>query len=102
MRKRLGQTLNYILLFSILVFILWIGYVIVWGRGGIIERRKAQHELALLQKEIAELKKEEERLDWEIRNMKYNKRYIEGYARELGYKKEGEIIFKFIDQTEKD
>jgi hypothetical protein len=32
--------------------------------------------------------------------MKDNTRYIEGFARELGYKREGEFIFKFIEKSE--
>ncbi len=55
-------------------------------------------ELRVLEAEIEKLKKEKETLYWEIKNLKSNKSYIGSVAHELGYKKEGEIIFKFVEK----
>lgn len=55
-------------------------------------------ELRVLEAEIEQLKKEKETLSWEIKNLKSNKSYIGSVARDLGYKQEGEIIFKFVEK----
>jgi cell division protein FtsB len=76
----------------------WISYIIIYGNGGIVKRNKMTRELRVLEAEIEQLKKEKETLSWEIKNLKSNKSYIESVARDLGYKQEGEIIFKFVEK----
>jgi cell division protein FtsB len=76
----------------------WISYIIIYGNGGIVKRNKMTRELRVLEAEIEQLKKEKETLSWEIKNLKSNKFYIESVARDLGYKQEGEIIFKFVEK----
>lgn len=79
---------------------LWISYLILWGKGGIVERKGLEREILLLEDEIQELRLKQDLLDIHIRNSKENRKYIEGYARQLGYKKEGEVIFKFVEKKE--
>ena len=76
----------------------WISYIIIYGNGGIVKRNKMTRELRVLEAEIEQLNKEKETLSWEIKNLKSNKSYIESVARDLGYKQEGEIIFKFVEK----
>jgi cell division protein FtsB len=76
----------------------WISYIIIYGNGGIVKRNKMTRELRVLEAEIEQLKKEKETLSWEIKNLKSNKSYIGSVARDLGYKQEGEIIFKFVEK----
>jgi len=76
----------------------WISYIIIYGNGGIVKRNKMTRELRVLEAEIEKLKKEKETLSWEIKNLKSNKSYIGSVARDLGYKQEGEIIFKFVEK----
>jgi cell division protein FtsB len=96
--KKYLQCIIYIV---VLVFIGWLGYTIIYGKGGIIERRETQNSLSLLEEDIRVLEHEIERIDLEIKNIKSNKKYITGLARELGYKQDGEIIFRFLPKTER-
>lgn len=79
---------------------IWVSYIIVWGKGGLVERKNLENQILSLEEEVHRLKLQEELLDIHIRNLKENRKYIEGYARELGYKKEGEVIFKFVQKNE--
>lgn len=79
---------------------IWVSYIIVWGKGGMVERRNLENQILDVEEEIHRLKLQEELLDIHIKNLKENRRYIEGYARELGYKKDGEVIFKFVERKE--
>lgn len=84
------------------LFTFWIGYIIIYGNGGINNRRKASRELSLLAEEIRELEEKSKMLEWEIEHLRNHKSYIESFARELGYKKEGEIIFRFMKNRSKE
>ena len=92
------KNLNTIIYISLIVLAIWISYIIVYGKGGIVKRKKLEAEIVNLRAEIQELEHTSGMIDITIMNMRYNERYIEGYARELGYRKEGETIFKFIER----
>ena len=93
------QLIIYLLFF---LFAFWIVYIIIYGNGGIVNREKIERELRILEEEIYELERTKERLDWEIINLRNNRPYIEAYAREIGFKKKGEIIFKFIKKSKEE
>ena len=100
MRKSPVNILNlaFYVIFSMFAF--WIGYVIIYGNGGISNRKKASLELQVLQDDIRELEQKRKLLEWEIGNIRSNRAYIESFARELGYRKKGEIIFRFMKKKE--
>ena len=90
--------LAFYVIFSLFAF--WIGYIIIYGNGGINNRRKAALELQVLEQNIEELEQKRKLVEWEIENIRSNRAYIESYARELGYRKDGEIIFRFMKKKE--
>ena len=75
---------------------LWIIYLMIYGHGGIVERKKIVDEITLLHREIDNLRSEKSRLQWEIENLTSNKDYLAGLAHENGYREENETIFKFL------
>ena len=81
-------------------FLLWLGYTIVYGKGGIVERRRTERTLACLQTEIEALKHDIEMADKELSNLATSEKYTMQLARELGYKKDGETIFRFLRKKE--
>lgn len=87
---------NLLIYAFLIVFALSMGYLIVYGRGGLVAVRKIEKDVGLLEEEIQQLEQENERLEWEVKSLRNNPEYIEGLAREMGYKKRGEIIFRFI------
>ena len=101
MALREKKYLQFIIYIVILIFIGWLGYTIIYGKGGIIERRETLRNLSFIEEDISVLEHEIERIALEIKNIKSNKKYITGLARELGYKQEGEIIFRFLPKTER-
>jgi len=92
--------LHVVLYVVVACVMLWIGYIAMYGSGGVFERREARRQVSALEAEIATLEREKSMADQTIEFLQKNKRYIEGYARELGYKKRGEVIFKFIEKKE--
>jgi cell division protein FtsB len=96
MRRRLITFLNSALYLALLLVVLWASFVILFGKGGVVKRRAVEKELALVEEEIRSLEEEKALTELRLANLQDNTRFIEGYARELGYKKPGEIIFKFI------
>jgi cell division protein FtsB len=100
MIKTLRKHLNTIIYIALIVLAIWISYIIVYGKGGIVKRRNLEIEIISLQREISELENSSGMIDIVIQNMRENERYIEGYARELGYRREGETIYKFIEREQ--
>ena len=96
MIKGTQNSIHLIIYFIFFLFAFWIIYIVINGNGGIVNREKLERELLILEEEIQELKKDKERLVWEINNLRSNRPYIEAFAREIGFKREGEIIFKFV------
>jgi cell division protein FtsB len=93
--------LQYIIYIVILLFIGWLGYAIIYGKGGIIERSETQRSLVLLEEDIDTLEHKIEKIDLEIKSFKDNRKLIAGLAREYGYKREGELIFRFLPKRNK-
>ncbi len=100
MIQTLRKHLNTIIYIALIVFAIWISYIIVYGNGGIVKRGNLETEIISLQREIRELENSSGMIDIVIQNMRENERYIEGYARELGYRREGETIYKFIEREQ--
>ena len=100
MRKSPGNILNLVFYAIFSLFAFWIGFVIIYGNGGINNRRKASLELQVLEEDLKELEQNRKLLEWEIENIRSNRAYIESFARELGYRKNGEIIFRFMKKQE--
>lgn len=100
MIQTLRKHLNAIIYIALIVLSIWISYIIVYGKGGIVKRRNLETEIISLQREIRELENSSGMIDIVIQNMRENERYIEGYARELGYRREGETIYKFIEREQ--
>lgn len=100
MIQTLRKHLNTIIYIALIVLAIWISYIIVYGKGGIVKRRNLETEIISLQREIGELENSSGMIDIVIQNMRENERYIEGYARELGYRREGETIYKFIEREQ--
>jgi cell division protein FtsB len=96
--KQVRLHLIIFIIFCLIAF--WISYIIIYGTGGIVNRANITRELRALEHEIQELEKEKEMLEWEMKNLNENRRYVESVARELGFKKKDEIIFKFIKKNE--
>jgi cell division protein FtsB len=90
--------LQFIIYIVLILFIGWLGYTVIYGKGGIIERRETQRNLSLLEEDINSLEHEIERIDLDIKNLKSNRKYVISLARELGYKQDGEIIFRFLQR----
>jgi cell division protein FtsB len=100
MSKSPVNILNLVFYVIFSLFAFWIGYIIIYGNGGINNRRKAALELQVLEDNIKELEQKRKQVEWEIENIRSNRAYIESYARELGYRKNGEIIFRFMKKKE--
>lgn len=79
-----------------LLFVCWVVSCMIWGKGGLIEHRKVEEELAVLDEEILGLELELRRTETHLEYLRDNERYLEGFARELGYRKPDEVIFKFV------
>ena len=88
--------LNTIIYLLLIVATVWVVYLIVYGHGGIVQRNKILNEITSLKKEIKVLENQKDRLNWEIKNLTSNKKYLAGLAHEDGYKGKNEIIFKFL------
>jgi cell division protein FtsB len=100
MSKNPVNILNLVFYVIFSLFAFWIGYVIIYGNGGINNRRKAALELQVLENDIKELEQKRKLVEWEIEKLKSNRAYIESSARELGYRKNGELIFRFMKKKE--
>ncbi|MFW6139281.1 MAG: FtsB family cell division protein [Spirochaetota bacterium] len=84
-----------------LIAAIWTGYVVIYGYGGLHHRKKVHSKLSELKEEIKELSEQENVLDWKIQNLKQNGPYMEGVAREMGFKKPRDVIFKVISKGNK-
>jgi cell division protein FtsB len=98
MIRALYRNLNTVIYVSLILLAIWVSFIIVYGKGGIVKRKNLEAEILTLQQEIRTLENQRALLDIDIQNLRDNPRYIEGYARELGYRKEGEVIYKFIER----
>jgi cell division protein FtsB len=98
METRNKRVLNIIVTVVIFLFLAWLGYAVVHGNGGILERRDTERMITRLEEEIGALEHEIARTDLELSNLKNNKKHLTQLARELGYMHEGELIFRFMSR----
>jgi cell division protein FtsB len=96
----LRKHLNTIVYVVLIIVAVWISYIIVYGKGGIVKRNNLENEIVELQREIDGLEIDNGLIDVKIQSMRQNRRAIESYARELGYRREGETIYKFIEREQ--
>jgi cell division protein FtsB len=101
MVRLLTRNLNTIIYLLLILLSLWISYLIIYGKGGIVKRKSLEAEIVTLQREINDLQEESDFLDVVLHHFTDNTRYLEGYARELGYRRESETIYKFIERDRK-
>ena len=68
----------------------------VYGGSGVLRVRAMQQEIDQLERELATLRAQTEKLTATIDKLRHDPAYIEKLAREdLGYVKEGETVLKF-------
>jgi cell division protein FtsB len=79
----------------ILFLVLWVGYVFIGGRHGIIKIITLHREKAQLEKRETELRERVKQLELQSKLMQKDPFYIEKVAREdFGLAKKGEIIYR--------
>jgi cell division protein FtsB len=90
-RKKVSHARElFYILFIVVVLVL--GAYTIWGPNGYTHLMKAQEELQVRQLRVDELKQQNtEKMD-AVRGLKHDPQAVEGYAREKGYAREGEII----------
>ncbi len=90
-RKQLFKGIVFLIFFSLTI-------VFIFGDHGVLKLYKIKNEREMIQKKIAELREEKEKLKSERNRIENDLGYIEKIAREK-YKmvKPGEKIFKVID-----
>ena len=68
----------------------------VYGGSGVLRVRAMQQEIQQLERELATLRAQTEKLSATIDKLRHDPAYIEKLAREdLGYVREGETVLKF-------
>jgi cell division protein FtsB len=72
------------------------GSLAVYGGSGVLRVRAMQQEIRQLERDLATLRAQTEKLTATIDKLRHDPAYIEKLAREdLGYVREGETILKF-------
>jgi cell division protein FtsB len=72
------------------------GSLAVYGGSGVLRVRAMQQEIEQLERELATLRAQTEKLAATIDKLRHDPAYIEKLAREdLGYVREGETVLKF-------
>jgi cell division protein FtsB len=95
MKLQKGKNLNFLIA---AIFTLILALFVIFSMHGIIKVYKLKNEETKVDKQIASLKKSNEKISSKIYQLKHNKQYIAELAREeLGMIKKGEIVFKFIN-----
>ena len=86
----------------IVFFIIFIS-IVFFSIKGVMRVYRLRSEQLAVRKNIAEIKKNNGKIEEQIRELTYSKRYIAYIAREkLNMIKPGEIVFKFIGKSKKD
>ncbi len=82
------------------VFVFLFALIIFFSLRGMVKVYRLRSEQQSLNKNIAEIKKSNKKINNEIYELTYNKQYIANLAREkLNMIKPGEIVFKFIGKN---
>jgi cell division protein FtsB len=99
MLPQLGKRAHVAFFCIFFLFAFWVAYALVYGKGGVIERKKVLGRIERLKAEIEQLESGSRHLDRRIENLKTDRRAVESYARELGFKKEGEVVYRFLKKA---
>ena len=99
MLPQLGKRVHIAFFCVFFLFSFWVAYALVYGKGGAIERKKVLGQIERLKAEIEQLESGSRHLDRRIENLKTDRRAVESYARELGFKKEGEVVYRFLKKN---
>jgi cell division protein FtsB len=84
----------------IMIILLVVGFLILFGKKGLIDNYKMQHRVAELSTTNQQMLKENSRLKQEILLLRKDPKYIERLARnELGMVKKGDIIYRMSDEN---
>jgi cell division protein FtsB len=83
-----------------LIILLVMGFLILFGRKGLIDNYKMQQKVKELIATNEQMLKENDKLKQEILLLRKDPKYIERLARnELGMVKKGDIIYRMSDET---
>ncbi|MEK6646192.1 MAG: septum formation initiator family protein [Candidatus Firestonebacteria bacterium] len=86
-----------ILVIAILIILMW---VFLGGKKGFVKLASLYFKKVKIEQEVEELKKTNEKAELEIKELKENPAALERIAREeLGFVKNGEIIYKFVEKN---
>ena len=102
MSRPIGTQVHLVIFGIFFLFAFWVAFALVYGRGGIIVRKKLLRDIDRLQAEVHRMDERSKHLDIQIETMRRNRRTIEAFAREIGYKRDGEIIFRFMKKPRVD
>ena len=84
----------------ILIILLILGYLILFGKSGIVDNYRLGNKLSSLRAGNEELVREIESLRAEVLLLRKDPKYIEGLARqELGMVKRGDLIYRYSDEA---
>jgi cell division protein FtsB len=83
-----------------LIILLILGYLILFGKSGIVDNYRLGNKLSSLRAGNEELVREIESLRAEVLLLRKDPKYIEGLARqELGMVKRGDLIYRYSDEA---
>ncbi len=84
----------------ILIILLFLGYLILFGKSGIWDNYRLGKKLSVLRTANEELAREIEGLRAEVILLRKDAKYIEGLARqELGMVKRGDLVYRYPDEA---
>ncbi len=84
----------------ILVILFILGYLILFGRSGIVDNYRLGTKLSALRAGNEELSRENESLRSEVLLLRKDPKYIERLARqELGMVKKGDLVYRYPDEA---
>jgi cell division protein FtsB len=95
------MTKKRILILVLFLFLIF-GFFTFFGDKGIIHLLRLQKEWGRIKEANVKIEEENRKLREEVKRLQYEKRYLEEIARkELGMVKEGEVIYQFDPQEDK-
>ncbi len=95
------ERLRDLLWFILPALLLWVQYPLWWGRGGVLDNRQLQHNIADLNAQNHRLQQRNARLSAEVDDLKHGLAVIEEYARrDLGLIKQHEVFYGVISSVE--
>lgn len=82
-----------------LLLFTYLSFSLIFGEGGFVRYLELKSTRADLQAEIKKIQDENEEVKKQVDILKKDPHAVEEFARELGLTREGEIIFKYKDET---